>query len=361
MRRIRPPGPAERALRRALAELRFYGHILRTLVGPTLRLALVVLVGAVLERFFGAPPNTPQLSWGQAFYASYCLLYLEHVGPLPAHPIGQAVQYVQPLLGILLLAEGFVKIMVASISRGEKSEVWVKILASTARGHTIVIGVGSVGFRVIEELHRMGEQVFAVERSEDGEFLPAARELGVQILVGDARQDSVLRSLNVPQARAVIVATDDDLVNLEVAMDVRELTPEVPVVLRLFDQRLARKVRASLGVEVSFSTSALAAPLFASAALDPRVVGTHRVEDRYLLIVELVLTPGCRLDGASAADLSQLYGLTLLAQAAPDQPWQLQPPPMARVRGGDRVRVALQRKQLDQLADLADRPVEARR
>lgn len=353
---MRRPSRLERALRRALAELRFYGHILRTLVGPTLRLALVVLVGAVLERHFGSPPGAEQLSWPQAFYASYCLLYLEHVHALPAHPVGQAVGYIQPLLGILLLAEGFVKIMVASVSRGAQSEVWVQILASTSRGHTLVIGVGSVGFRIIEELRAMGEQVFAVERAEDGPFVASARELGVHVLVGDARSDSVLRSLNVSKARAVIVATDDDLVNLEVAMDVRELTPDVPVVLRLFDQRLARKVRSALGVEISFSTSALAAPLFASAALDTRVVGTHRIGDHHLLIARLTVEPGSRLDGASAADMSQLYRLTLLALASPGADWQLQPTPMTRVRGGDQIRVALQRDQLDDVGELVQAP-----
>jgi voltage-gated potassium channel Kch len=109
----------------------------------------------------------------------------------------------------------------------------------------------------------------------------------VHLVLGDARNEQLMRSLNMARARAVVIATNDDLANLEVAMEVQAMAPGVNVVMRLFDQRLATKVKNVMGVDVSLSTSAVAAPIFAAAALDPRVVGAHRVGDQVMLVVRV--------------------------------------------------------------------------
>src|SRR5204862_4379265 len=60
-------------------------------------------------------------------------------------------------------------------------------------GHVIVCGVGSVGFRCIEELLRLGDKVVGIERSADSAFVATARRLGVPVIVGDATVPEVLR------------------------------------------------------------------------------------------------------------------------------------------------------------------------
>ena len=104
-------------------------------------------------------------------------------------------------------------------------------MAKATKGHVIVCGLGTVGFRVAEELRAMGIEVFAVERNVDGMFVTRAREIGVGVVAGDARSENLLRDLNVASARAVIVATNDDLANLEIAMDVREMHASVRIVV----------------------------------------------------------------------------------------------------------------------------------
>ena len=332
------PTTANRWFHRTRAELRFRLWALRVLVRPMLLLAAVWVVGALLHRAFGAPPGGPRPSWGSAFFVSYNLLFLEHIAALPSHPVGRIVQYLQPLFGVFLLAEGVFALALTMVRKDANQEKWMEILAASSRGHVILCGLGNVGFRVLESLAGMNERVFAVELDPDAAHLSAARDLGAQVLVGDARNDAVLSSLNVQHARAVIVATDDDLANLEIAMDVRERHGDVPVVMRLFDQRLALKVQATLGISATFSTSKLAAPLLAAAALDPSCVGHHQVGDTDLVVMELRVTGGATLDGSTVDALRDERGINVVARDV-GTGWMTGPRGDVALGGGDRVQV----------------------
>ena len=159
------------------------------------------------------------------------------------------------LVGIVFVAEGVLKLGFEVFDKRQNAGEWTRIMAKHSRGHVVVCGLGTVGIRVVEELLDLDEQVYVIERDEDNEFIAAARARGVEVLIGDARTENMLRSLNVEHCRAVVVVTDDDLANLEIAMDVREIRNDVPIILRLFDQRLAQKVRQTMGIQVSLSTS----------------------------------------------------------------------------------------------------------
>ena len=68
-------------------------------------------------------------------------------------------------------------------------------------GHVVVVGLGSVGIRVLEGLHAQGRQVVVVERSEHSRFLNQARALGAPVLIADATQRQTLEDANVHSSR----------------------------------------------------------------------------------------------------------------------------------------------------------------
>src|SRR5215210_1804786 len=104
-------------------------------------------------------------------------------------------------------------------------------------GHCIVCGMGDVGYRVVELLHRLGEEVRVVTLQAREDRLRIAESLGVTIVIGDARNEELLqKKVDLASAKLVIAATDQDLVNIEVALDARRLRPDIPLVLRLFDE-----------------------------------------------------------------------------------------------------------------------------
>src|SRR5262249_5848500 len=108
------------------------------------------------------------------------------------------------------------------------------------RGHVVVCGLGNIGFRAVEELLGFGQGVVVLELDRGGRFVTTTRRLGVAVIHGDAKVREVLRQANAGSARAVIAATSNDLVNLEVALLARELNPQQRVVLRLSDPQLAQ-------------------------------------------------------------------------------------------------------------------------
>src|SRR5437588_197156 len=81
----------------------------------------------------------------------------------------------------------------------------------------------------------------ALEKEATGRFLNDAKATGVPVLVRDMKEDQALVDAGVPFARAIINATNDDMANLEVALDARRLNPKIRIIMRLFDQQIADK------------------------------------------------------------------------------------------------------------------------
>lgn len=189
---------------------------------------------------------------------------------------------------------------------------------SRMKSHIVLCGLGHVGIRILEQLRRLNEEVIVVERDESSRFLDEARRLGVTIIIGDVSMPAVLDQANIKEARSIIAATDNDLVNLEVALNARNIQPDIRVVLRMFDANLATKIRSGFGIKTTFSTSALAAPAFAMAAVDPAVVGSFYVGDDLVLILQLEINADSRLAGLTIAKVEEIGGLSALCYEAAD-------------------------------------------
>ena len=90
------------------------------------------------------------------------------------------------------------------------------------RGHVVVVGLGTVGIEVVEELVAAGRRVVVIDRAEAGRHYAKARALGVPVVVGDATEIDVLDAANLAGATSVAVLTSDDLVNVEIGLVLRE-------------------------------------------------------------------------------------------------------------------------------------------
>ena len=100
------------------------------------------------------------------------------------------------------------------------------------------------------------------------------------MFIGDARHREVLDELHLGTARAIVAATNDDLVNLSVALNARKARPDLRVVVRLYDPEFATRVQRGFRIRFTRSVSHLAAPAFAAAAVRSEVIATVPVGDR---------------------------------------------------------------------------------
>ena len=94
-------------------------------------------------------------------------------------------------------------------------------MASTYSGHVVICGMGSVGYRVTQELLRVGREVVGTEIDPECRFVERAKTLGVPVLICDARRHENLLKAGVKHADAIIPCTDDELANLDIALSAR--------------------------------------------------------------------------------------------------------------------------------------------
>ncbi len=188
------------------------------------------------------------------------------------------------------------------------------------RGHVLVIGLGTVGLRVAQELHAAGSEVVVVEMNEHNRHLSQVRALGVPVVIADATQPEVLQLVRLATASAVAVLTSDDLANLESGLAVRDQLgarwETTPVVLRIFDPTLAHSVNGTFGFHNVRSTAALAAPWFVGAALGLDVLSTFYAGDEPLLVARLTVTPGGGLHGLRMDELAARTRVLAIRRAA---------------------------------------------
>jgi Trk K+ transport system NAD-binding subunit len=137
----------------------------------------------------------------------------------------------------------------------------------------IVCGLGKVGYRVVTELSRATSHpaVIALDKNgEGGRYTAKVKGLpGVSIEQGDGANVDQLALLGLDRAVAVAALTSDDLNNIKIALAARQRRPDIHVVVRVFNDVLAQRLRALFGIHTAYSTSRLAAPTFAAAALLP--------------------------------------------------------------------------------------------
>ena len=140
-------------------------------------------------------------------------------------------------------------------------------LATTLHDHVIVCGIGRMGLRAVSGLIAAGVAGVVIERDPAAEMIPRVLELGVPVVMGDAREVSVLRRAGLKRARAVLACIDGDLTNVEIALAARTERPDIRVILRAFSDEFDRGLDRGFGRNSAFSASRLAAPTFAAAAV----------------------------------------------------------------------------------------------
>ena len=298
-------------------------------------LMLVVLVagGGTLIWHLHAAWGRP-ISFGRGLITAYFLLFAQTVGDVPDHGPLEVLYAVIPPLGIVTVAQGLVQFALLLFARQRDDKEWFIVLAQTLEDHVIVCGAGRVGFRLFEQFQKLGVPMLVIERKADAPFVNAIRDAGVAVLIEDVRSSRALEHCNLAKARAIVCATDDDLANLNIALDARRLRPGIRVVMRLFDDDLVAKTREAFDVE-AFSTSALAAPALAVAALDPAIRNSFEVGGRLMVIAELAAGPG--LTGRSVGELHAQHYLTVVHLVRASGGTIFDPDDAMRVAAGDRV------------------------
>lgn len=128
----------------------------------------------------------------------------------------------------------------------------------TTKNHVIVCGLGRLGYFIVKELLQKNEKVIVIEQNENSNHIEYLRQLGAEVYLGDARLPKVIKDVNVAEAKAVISVINNDSLNLEIGLNARSHQPNVKMILRIFDDQMADKIKDYLKIYHALSASAIA-------------------------------------------------------------------------------------------------------
>ncbi len=335
-----------RARRRFNALLRDTRIIVMNSWGAIAAFLLVLLAGASILHWCYPGEAIP---FPQALYTS--LIMILGNNPLPYHGgfMMNIAYFLVPLLGLVAVGDGLMRFGVSLFNRSNRLEAWQMALAATHKDHIILCGLGKVGFKIWKELDRMGEEVVVIEKKGDAEFLEIVRNAGTCVLTGNAKYAPVLHEAGLAHAKALIAATNDDLVNLDAGLTAREVRPDIRVVLRMFDQSLADKIEKSARM-MAFSTSSLSAPAFAYAAAEMDIVHSFYFDNRMLSIGQLTVVAAGELAGKRVDEVERTFDATIMAHHVKNRPVDMHPAGEVILDTGDHIAILADNETLARIA-----------
>lgn len=184
-------------------------------------------------------------------------------------------------------------------------------VASTMKNHIVLVGMGHLGYRVAQRLHEMGKDVAVIEMTAAQHTVIAAREMGIPVIEEDARHPTALEGANIRSARTILLASQNDAMNLQIALKARSLNPGIQVVIRIFDEDFAHALQDQFGF-TALSATEMAAPVFAAAAAGADVTNPISIEGQQLSLARLTFSPSSPLANRTVGYVEDTYRLNVI-------------------------------------------------
>ena len=272
---------------------------------------ITVIGGGILYFFLSETLREPVKSLGESIYTILAATFLQPIGDFPKHLILQLFHFIMPVIGIIFLAQGLTDFGTLLFNRKSRGKEWEMAVASTMNKHIVLVGLGHLGFRVAQKLHEMGESIVVLEINAGTHTTIAARDMGIPVILADARHPGSLEGANVKDARTIILASQNDAMNLQIALKARSLNPKIQVVIRIFDEEFAHSLQDQFGF-IALSATEMAAPVFAAAAAGADVTNPISIEGQLLGLARLTIKPNSPFVDKTVGYVEDNYHLNIV-------------------------------------------------
>lgn len=275
----------------------------------TIGLAVALLLwlgGAILLK------NTLNFSWQQAISMGFVLLLGGYGDVFGGLQVTMSVPgWVQVVCGFISLASlasvlGVLGLVTDHLL-SSRFEFLRRRPAIPQQNHVVVVGFGRMGQRVTAILREFRQPtVILTEHIE-----PLPQPITVPLLVGDPIAQ--LPKVNLATAKSVVVVTEDQILNLEVALMAQNVAQQqnraIGLVVRTYDQRFRDNVLNLLPTAKALAAYELSAEAFAGAAFGENILALFRLNDQTILVTEYRVTEADTLVGKSLSQLAYGYGV----------------------------------------------------
>ena len=216
-------------------------------IAPVIAVFVMAMVAIEMGVDVSARPGLPQSSWAAQVYYATGLFVLGGLdlgtpvgGPLWARLLLWIAYFLAPVITTTTVAEGLIRIL---------RPQWVQ--RRRFRNHTVIVGLGNLG-----QLYADGVRAHCRSRTlvlvDLDAGLPGVAETKrrhrAHFVQGDIHRAATVDILNLSRAEGLVLATSNDLLNLEAAWDVRAAYPTLPIAVHVADLNL-RHTAAALDSE----------------------------------------------------------------------------------------------------------------
>ncbi len=278
---------------------------------PVALLAITVLLAAYAYSSIAASVGEPVDGLTEAVYIALTSAFFQFNGDFPNSIYLQLFHIFMPIVGISALALGLADFGSLFFNRRARNKEWEMAVASTMKKHTIVVGLGHLGFRIIQKMRDMNRQMVVVELDPATDLISAVQKMKIPVIQADATRPATLEAANIKTAHTIILASQNDAMNLQIALKARTLNPTIQVVIRIFDQDFAQALREQFGF-IALSATEMAAPVFAAAAAGADVTNPISIEGQQLSLARFTISPSSRLANKTVGYVEDNYKLNVI-------------------------------------------------
>lgn len=205
--------------------------------------------------------------------------------------------------------------------------------------HVVVVGLGSIGKQVTGLLTELHQPLVAI----DNQSHPPELFTQIPLLTGNVLEK--LSAANLATAKSIIAVTNDQMLNLEVALLALEKTlggdRSFSPVVRTRSQSFSHNLAAMMPQAQIFCPHALSAEAFAGAAFGENILGLFRLSGQTILITEYAIELGDTLVNRQIAQIAYGYGVIPILRETLDRSGNpctvLMPTDEQRILPGDRL------------------------
>ena len=285
--------------------------LLQDFRGPLVLFCLQVVGGGLLYFNLAQQAGEAIASPVEAIYSALTMVFLQASSGFPRTWYLQLFYFIMPMVGLAILAQGLADFGVVFFNRKSRSKEWEMAVASTFSDHIILVGLGHLGYHVVQKLHGLDQDVVVIEANPKADLVASVQAMGLPVLQGDATRETMLEQAGVRCAHTIILCTQNDNLNLQMAVKARSMNPDIRVVMRIFDHDFAQALEKQFGFS-ALSATGMAAPVFAAIAAGMDITPPIMVEGQALSLARLNISPKSKLVNRCVSDIEQSYRVSVV-------------------------------------------------
>ncbi len=223
-------------------------------------------------------------------------------------------------LGLVLYCVSvFTAIMIEGYMHSVFAERNSKRRAKKMKGHSIVCGVGTTSFHVVERLYKEGQQFVVIENNQENISKIQKSFKNITLLVGDATTEELLNEANISEAATLVASLSNDRDNLYLTITAKMMNPKIQIIARAIDYNLQDKFKKA-GANYVISPNFLGGQRIAARIVNPNIeefleVIIKQDADKTINLYHICIPENSELIGKTLKEskISQTTGVNIIS------------------------------------------------